>query len=299
MKFYLASHFSEKELSKKLAAQIEAAGHACTSVWLTQENLTDPTDHDLRQRYAVEDMADVLRADVFVFRNPKESHGKGSGGRRVEFGIAGLVNMPILIFGGPTENVFDDLPNVTICPDIDSLLAKMKEIEVSWVAPIQASVLIDEYQKWTQVPAKYPGKGTRSPEAVLYTVLGKIGELGESVKLLLDLMPETTRFAPEDAALEFRLKSILADAASVGKRAEDLKKPYRKGEIKGFPEKWLRPFTEQERDKFKDEQSDEHWYAAAYEHELGFLSSEVLWANMVKLMRRLKNGTIHGSGSNR
>jgi len=299
VKFYIASHFSEKELSKKLAEQIVADGHVCTARWLTQENLTDPNDHGLRQRFALEDADDVLAADLLVFRNPKESHGRGSGGRRVEFGIAALAGMPILIFGGPSEGVFDDLPNVTVCPDLGSLLAKLKEIEASWVAPIQASVLIDEYQKWTQIPAKYPGKGTKSPEAVLYTVLGKIGELGESVKLLLDLMPETMKFAPDDAALEFRLKSILADAAAVGKRAEDLKKPYRKGEIKGFPEKWLRPLTEPERDKFRDERSDECWYGAAYEHELGFLSSEVLWANIVKLIRRLKAGTIHGSGSER
>jgi hypothetical protein len=299
VKFYVASHFAEKELSKKLAAQITAAGHVCMSRWLTQENLTDPNDHELRQRFALEDAEDVLASDVLVFRNPKESHGKGSGGRRVEFGIAACAGMPILIYGGPSEGVFDDLPNVTICPDHDSLLAKMKELETSWVAPIQNSVLVDRYQKWTQVPAKYPGKGTGSPEAIFYTTLGKIGELGESVKLLLDLLPEVVKFDPDHAALEFKLKSILSDMAAVGERAEGLKKPYRKGEIVGFPTKWTRPFSSEERGKFKKEFGDERWYQAADEEEHGFLSSDVLWENMVKLTRRLKNNTIIGSGSER
>lgn len=299
MKFYVASHFSEKELTKKLAEQIAVDGHVCTSTWLSQEDLTDPHDHETRQRYALEDMQDVLRSDVLVFRNPKESHGKGSGGRRVEFGIAAFAGMPILIYGGPSEGIFDDLPSVTVCPDVDAVRAKLKELEASWVAPIQASRLVDSYQKWTQVPANYPGKGTGSPEAVLYTFLGKIGELGETVKLLYELMPETMKFAPEDAALEFRVERILADAVAVGKRAEDLKKPYRKGEIKGFPEKWLRPLTESERTWFKGEFGDEKWYQAASEYEFGLSSSEVLWFNMIKLTRRLKDGTISGSGSDR
>ena len=299
MKFYVASHFAEKELSKKLVAQVAVAGHTCTSRWLTQENLTDPSDHELRQRFAVEDMDDVLAADVLVFRNPKESHGKGSGGRRVEFGIAALAKMPILIFGGPSEGVFDDLTNVMICPTVESLLVTMKEIESSWVAPIQASRLVDSYQAWTQLPAKYPGKGTGSPEAIFYTTLGKIGELGESVKLLLDLLPEVAKFDPEHAALEFKLKSIFSDMAAVGERAEGLKKPYRKGEIVGFPTKWVRPFTVGEKNKIKGELGDSRWYQAADEYEYGFLSSDVLWENMVKLTRRLKNNTIIGSGSER
>lgn len=296
MKVYVASHFAEKELSRKIREQLQANGHVCTSRWLDEEPATDPADHEFRQKVALMDVDDVISGDVLVFRNPPESQKKGTGGRRVEFGIAVAYGKPILILGGPSETVFDDLPNVTICPDMESVLGKLREIERDWIARKSAGTFFDEYQDWTVVTSQYPGVNTGSPAAVHYNVVGMIGELGETVWIWLKRVVDTP-FPNRD--LKSRLMRLYLEVVRIAREAEDLKRPIRDGVLTGFPEKWDPPLTAAELNKALDEGGDQGWYFGRYFVELGVKLSNVFKTNVVKLMRRLKESQIRDGKAER
>lgn len=296
MKVYVASHFDEKELSKKLREQLVAAGHVCTSNWLDEEPMTDPSDHEVRQKVAIMDVRDVISADVLLLRNPKESQRRGTGGRRVEFGIAVAYDMPILILGDASECVFDDLPNVTICPTMEGVLAKLRDLEVEWIAKRASAHVVDEYQEWTVVTSKYPGVGTGSPAAVNYNVIGKIGELGETVWIWLKRVVDTPY---PNRELKSRLMDLYLDVVRVARKAEDLKRPIRDGVLTGFPETWDPPLSKAEVDKATDEGGDGVWYDGRYFVELGVKFSTVLRHNVAKLMGRLKANAILDGKSER
>lgn len=291
MKVYVASHYAEKELSKELRAQVIAAGHECTSKWLDETWEKDPEDHETRQKLALMDLENVLGSDVMLLRNPVESHRKGTGGRRVEFGFAVGIGMPILILG-KTENIFDDLPRVTICEDMKAVFAKLEEYQKAWQTRRVVAVHGDEYQKWVKETAVYRGDGPGSASAIYCRLLGKIGELGETT------WPWLVRAMDAEfpnKALKQDLTAILLDLVGVARKAEALKRPIRDGTLAGFCE--LPPLTEDEKNEASEEAGDEVWQHVAYLNEIGLFMSEVVWGNVIKLTRRLRNGTVFGHGN--
>ena len=130
MKIYLAARYSRREELVGYRTQLEAMGHSVTSRWLNGahqiSNEGQPIGDDgealvesgqciraaaLRQEFAIEDVADVMAADLVVsFTEPPRSNAS-RGGRHVEFGIA-LAQRSALAVIGYRENLFHWLPNV-------------------------------------------------------------------------------------------------------------------------------------------------------------------------------------------
>lgn len=130
MKIYLAARYSRREELCGYRAELEALGHTVTARWLNgSHQISDngtPIGDDgeslvefgqteraaqLRQHFAEEDLADVIRADLLVaFTEPPRSSAS-RGGRYVEMGVAIGHGIPVVIVG-PRENVFCWLPGI-------------------------------------------------------------------------------------------------------------------------------------------------------------------------------------------
>jgi len=118
MKIYLAARYARMAEMAEIAKTLTEKGHIVTSQWVTgKEEATGMT----RQEAALMDVADVRRADVLVFF--AEPHGSANigGGRHWEFGYAYGRLKPCYVVG-EAEQVFCELPEVTIVPDLDALL---------------------------------------------------------------------------------------------------------------------------------------------------------------------------------
>lgn len=100
MKIYLAGPWARREAVRDAAKQLETAGHEITSRWLHAHagppndaaGLTHSDEHIRNE--ALDDVADVLRADVFVILNLEKSEGKA-----FEMGVAYMASKPIICVG--------------------------------------------------------------------------------------------------------------------------------------------------------------------------------------------------------
>ena len=120
LKVYLAAPYSMKDAILARATELRAAGITVTSSWLTEPHKPTTQMADLtpaeHRTYAIQDVKDVLAADVLVFQTD-ETKTIIRAGRHVEFGIAiGIGHtrpMPIFVVGEEFENIFHHLPQVT------------------------------------------------------------------------------------------------------------------------------------------------------------------------------------------
>lgn len=127
MKIYIAARFSRRPEANALAQRLKAAGHEITSRWVLPE-----TDHVLptgvseqaadkeRERFALEDVADVYACDMMVSLM-EEPRSNGRGGRHVEFGMAIGIGAFLAIIG-PRETVFHHLPSVWQFETVDEFM---------------------------------------------------------------------------------------------------------------------------------------------------------------------------------
>jgi nucleoside 2-deoxyribosyltransferase len=109
MKIYMAAQYQQKEEIKAYADQAQAGGIEVTSRWLLEPHAPNAqmaavTEDDL-ESYAINDLADIDRADMFVFFSLSDQTPFKRGGRHVEFGYALAKSKPILVVG-PKENIF-------------------------------------------------------------------------------------------------------------------------------------------------------------------------------------------------
>lgn len=127
MKIYIAARFSKRPEANALAQKLQNMGHTITSRWVkpdsdhvTPTGLSEQAANAERERFALEDMEDVLACDCCIsLMEPPRSNSRG--GRHVEFGIAlGLDKMMIII--GPRETVFHHLPEVLQFESVDAFL---------------------------------------------------------------------------------------------------------------------------------------------------------------------------------
>lgn len=112
MKVYIAAPWVRRLTAISVGDQFIAAGHEVTSRWFYHETSAggDPNDAtgssspiaNIRHQ-ALEDIADVRRADVLVVLNLQKSEGKA-----VETGIAIAANIPVISVG-PRSNIFQAL----------------------------------------------------------------------------------------------------------------------------------------------------------------------------------------------
>lgn len=122
MKVYIAAPYSMKELIKERAAELRAGGVIVTSTWIDEPHkpstqMQDLT-HEEHQGYAVQDVKDVMAADILVLHtDPTKSIVRQ--GRTAEMGIfigrraCEKRGLPIFVVGEEFENIFHHLPQVT------------------------------------------------------------------------------------------------------------------------------------------------------------------------------------------
>ena len=94
MKIYLAARYSRIDELNRYANDLRAMGHIITSRWLQgahqigDDGLSEEASRAERERFAMEDWADLMAADCCIsFTEPPRSS-NSRGGRHVEFGAA-------------------------------------------------------------------------------------------------------------------------------------------------------------------------------------------------------------------
>lgn len=127
MKIYLAARFSKRHEVHALGKRLQAMGHTITSRWslpdsdhVTPVGMSEQAADAERQRFAVEDVDDVLAADCCISLM-EEPRNNSRGGRHVEFGIA-LARGHRMMIIGPRETVFHHLPDVEHFDTADELI---------------------------------------------------------------------------------------------------------------------------------------------------------------------------------
>lgn len=117
MKIYLAGRYSRREELCACALDLDAMGHTVTSRWLAGDHQIDDAGLSVeakaaeRERFATEDFANVMSADMVISFTETPRGTNSRGGRHVEFGIA-LGTMKRVWIVGPRENVFHCLEDV-------------------------------------------------------------------------------------------------------------------------------------------------------------------------------------------
>ena len=137
MNVYLAAPYSMKDTIAERAKDLADFGILCTSTWVTEPH--DPKIQmseltpEYHQKYAIQDVQDVQRSDIFVFHiDPSKTIVRG--GRHVEFGIFiglhanydGSLREPIFVVGEDHENIFHYLPNVRHFANWEAALNALK-----------------------------------------------------------------------------------------------------------------------------------------------------------------------------
>jgi nucleoside 2-deoxyribosyltransferase len=122
MRVYLAAPYYMKDVMNERAAELRAAGIIVTATWLDEPHKPTTQMHELtheeHQKYAVQDVKDVLAADILVFQGD-ETKTVIRAGRTVEFGMiiganaARTKQVPIYVVGTGDENIFHHCPEVT------------------------------------------------------------------------------------------------------------------------------------------------------------------------------------------
>ena len=132
MKIYLCSRYGRRQELERYAALLKAEGHEITSSWLKGEHeakelLPVGSLEGIHERglWAMLDLADLEQCDMLIaFTEPPDSvHGRG--GRHVELGVALATNKTVIVCG-PRENIFCNLPRVTVFPTWGETLSAIK-----------------------------------------------------------------------------------------------------------------------------------------------------------------------------
>ena len=103
MNYYLAARFSRQEEMRNYAKDLENLGHKITSRWINGH-----LDDTFGAKYAIEDLEDIIRADVLIYFNEEIK----SSGRNIEFGYA-LGNKITIILIGNRNSIFHYLPQIS------------------------------------------------------------------------------------------------------------------------------------------------------------------------------------------
>lgn len=128
MKIYLAAPYQRKDFINLLATELRKLGLEVTSSWLNEPHSSNTQPQELteekRREYAIQDVIDIRRADIFVlFTDPSKTITRA--GRHVEFGIALERGMPIYVIGSERENLFHYYPGVMHFADWNAFLDRV------------------------------------------------------------------------------------------------------------------------------------------------------------------------------
>jgi len=115
-RIHVAARFERQAEARAIADELLAAGYHVTSRWLFAPGLQmgDPV---AAQRWALIDLGDVKRADVYLLLSDEVL---GRGGKDFEGGFAFAHGMRLVVVG-PPAHVFHCLPGVCRLRDVDEL----------------------------------------------------------------------------------------------------------------------------------------------------------------------------------
>lgn len=146
-RIYLAARYSRREEMLSYAEDIWAMGHTVTSRWINGSHQVDnaglstQADPEERERFAREDLEDLLRCDICISFTEEPRTSNSRGGRHVEFGIAYAKNKTCIVVG-PRENVFHCLPKAHVYDEWPDVANKLRDIfDVPEIKPTPPSQL--------------------------------------------------------------------------------------------------------------------------------------------------------------
>lgn len=131
MKIYLAARYSRHDELQGYARDLEEVHHTITSRWIrgghqiSDTGLSEEGSVEERERFALEDMADLDEADWVISFTEEPRSGHSRGGRHVEFGYALALEKRCTVVG-PRENVFHCLPMIAVFPDWEAVRQALK-----------------------------------------------------------------------------------------------------------------------------------------------------------------------------
>jgi nucleoside 2-deoxyribosyltransferase len=127
MKVYVAAPWVCKDKARNVGRLLTAAGFEITEEWWDHPEvpgyLKDATNPELRGQ-AINDIHGVVKADLFILLNLQVSEGKA-----VETGMAILLGLPIILYGGKS-NLFHYCDEVYEVDSISQILALAKSFRV-------------------------------------------------------------------------------------------------------------------------------------------------------------------------
>lgn len=151
LKVYVAAPWVAKDQALVAKQAFETAGIEVTARWITRDTPADisarynagetnPADDQHLTEEAINDVEDVIKADLFVILNLDKSEGKAT-----EMGMAYALGMPIILVGQRTRNIFYHLPHVFRADSVEKaiegiLLAEQKGQEVELAAAPEGPV---------------------------------------------------------------------------------------------------------------------------------------------------------------
>ena len=120
---YIAGQWDRREELLEFAFDLHDAGCNITSCWLWSN---DDEYEEHYKEYAVRDIEDIGKSDVFILFTETELTVRNS--RLVELGFA-LAWLKEVIIIGPRENIFCHLNIVRHCADIDEFWREIDLVE--------------------------------------------------------------------------------------------------------------------------------------------------------------------------
>lgn len=132
MRIYLASRYSRLDELQAVRRELHSMGHVVTSRWLNGEHQAENDRLEPgaeAERFAYEDLKDVLRAELVISFTEKPRTTSSRGGRHVEFGVALGRGIPVWIIG-PRENVFHCISDVHQFGSFEQAKAALEVVEV-------------------------------------------------------------------------------------------------------------------------------------------------------------------------
>ncbi len=168
-KTYLAARYGRRLELVDYRADLASRGIEVTSRWLNgqhqigdkgipigedgaqlvEEGAADVAA-DLREHFAIEDMGDVLAADVLVaFTEPPRSNAS-RGGRHVELGMALAAGKRVVVIG-PRENLFCYLPPVRVYSDWPAYLSTLDSVPTAQT-PDEQPIIVADYGRMAALP---------------------------------------------------------------------------------------------------------------------------------------------------
>lgn len=121
MKLYLAAPWAQKDTAREIARYLEAQDFTIVSRWLREHKNSNL--HEELQVEAVNDLADIEACEALVLLNLEKSEGKAT-----ELGYAYKCQIPCIVVGSSTGNVFYHLPGVRVVDTIEQAIATLNTL---------------------------------------------------------------------------------------------------------------------------------------------------------------------------